>query len=256
MPHVVHPRAQSVDQRLDAGPFDIIGDVHGCATELEDLLDELGYRRDASGVFQPSHGRSAVFVGDLVDRGPRIAEVLRIAIDMVAAGAAFAVPGNHDLQLARLLAGEDVPIVYGLDKTLDALAAEPPGFSDRVAEFFDTIKGHYLFDAGRLAVAHTGLAERFHGEDTPECRMLAAYGVVNGEIDSTDFATRHSWLADYRGKAAVVYGHTPVAEAQWDGRTIDIDTGCVYGGRLTAVRWPERTIVSVPAREPYHVRGS
>ena len=219
------------------------------------MLHVLGYRRDSAGVWLPSHDRTVVFVGDLVDRGPRIADSLRIAMAMVAAGVALAVPGNHDLQLARLLSGEDVPIVYGLDTTLDALAAESPEFSVRVRAFFDAIKGHYLFDGGRLVVAHTGLAEHLHGVDTWESRMMAAYGVVAGEIDSTDLAKRHSWLPDYRGSAAVVYGHTPVAEAEWVGRTIDIDTGCVYGGRLTAVQWPERTIVSVPAHEVYHARG-
>ena len=174
---------------------------------------------------------------------------------MVAGGAAYAVPGNHDLQLARVLSGDDVPIVYGLDTSLAALAAEPQELSTRVAAFFEAIKGHYVFDRGRLVVAHTGLAEDLQGVDTWESRMMAAYGVVEGEIDATDLSKRHSWLAGYRGKAAVVYGHTPVEQAVWHGRTIDIDTGCVYGGLLTAVQWPERTIVSVPARKPYHRHG-
>jgi protein phosphatase len=252
---VVHPRAQSIDQRHETGPFDIVGDVHGCTTELEDLFDALHYRVDASGVWRPLPGRTAVFVGDLVDRGPRISDALRSVMDMVAAGVAYAVPGNHDLQLARALAGEDVPIVYGMDASLAQLAHEPGAFRARVLAFFDAIKGHYWFDDGRLVVAHTGLAERLHGVDTHESRMMAAYGVVTGEIDGTDLAKRHSWLADYRGEAVVVYGHTPVDEAAWHGATIDIDTGCVYGGRLTALQWPERTLVSVPARERYHVRG-
>jgi diadenosine tetraphosphatase ApaH/serine/threonine PP2A family protein phosphatase len=252
---LVHPRSQSVDQRHEPGPFDVIGDVHGCTTELEDLFERLAYDRDAAGVWWSPAGRTAVFVGDLVDRGPRIVGALRTVMAMVAAGVAYCVPGNHDLQLARVLAGEDVPIVYGLDTSLAELDRESAEFRMQVAGFFEAIKGHYVFDDGRLVVAHTGLAERLHGVDTWESRMMAAYGVVDGEIDGTDLAKRHSWLAGYRDAAVVVYGHTPVSEARWHGPTIDIDTGCVYGGRLTALQWPERTLVSVPARRRYHPRG-
>lgn len=253
MSYQAPPRIHAIDQRSDHGPFDIIGDVHGCADELESLFLLLGYHQDTSDryLWKPPAGRTAVFVGDFVDRGPRIADALKIAMQMVSAGVAFAVPGNHDLQLARHLAGEMVPIVYGLEDTLEQLDREPPVFRDDVLTFLTSIKGHYLFDAGRLVVAHTGLPQDLHGVDTPESRQLAAYGVLDGEIDPHDPARRHSWIAPYSGVAAVVYGHTKVVDAVWVGNTIDIDTGCVFGWRLTALTWPERHLVSVPARREY-----
>ena len=253
MAYQTHLRARSVDQRHDRGPFDIIGDVHGCADELESLFTLLGYENDPRRphLWQPPAGRTAVFVGDFVDRGPRIADTLRIAMQMVGAGVAFAVPGNHDLQLARHLAGEPVPIVYGLEDTLEQLDREPSEFRHDVLTFLMSIKGHYVFDGGHLVVAHTGLPAELHGVDTPESRQLAAYGVLDGEIDPIDPAKRHSWTAPYTGEAAVVYGHTKVAEAIWVRNTIDIDTGCVFGWRLTALMWPERRLVSVPARREY-----
>jgi protein phosphatase len=255
MTHVVHPRARSVDQRHDTGPFDVIGDVHGCGTELEMLLARLGYDVDSAGLWRSPAGRTPVFVGDFVDRGPRIADTLRIAMRMVAAGVALAVPGNHDMQFARRLAGEDVPVVYGMDTSLAAVAAEPDTFRADVVRFFEDIKGHYVLDRGRLVVAHTGLAESLHGVDTWESRQMAIYGVLEGEIDAVDITRRHSWLPGYQGTATVVYGHTPVSEAVWHRNTIDVDTGCVFGGSLTALRWPERELMSVRALDVYHRRG-
>jgi protein phosphatase len=251
MGYQVHPRSRSVDQRHDNGPFDIIGDVHGCMDELESLFDRLGYAPNADGAWRSRTGRTAIFVGDLVDRGPRIADALRVPMEMVAAGVAFVVPGNHDLQYARHLAGDDIPIVYGLEDTIAQMSGVPAPFLDDVLTFFQTIKGHYVFDGGRLVVAHTGLPAELHGRDTPETRQLAAYGVLDGEIDPTDPSRRHSWVATYSDEAAVVYGHTKVVDAIWDRNTIDIDTGCVFGWRLTALTWPERQLVSVPARREY-----
>jgi protein phosphatase len=78
-------------------------------------------------------------------------------------------------------------------------------------------------------------------------REFAMYGETTGETDEYGLPVRYPWASDYRGRAAVVYGHTPVPEAEWLNNTICIDTGCVYGGKLTALRWPERELVQVPA---------
>jgi protein phosphatase len=251
MNFVLHERARSVDQRRDSGPFDIIGDVHGCADELEDLLRLLGYVQTGRTSWQSPTGRTPVFVGDLVDRGPRIADALRIAMAMVQSGTGLCVPGNHDLQLAKELAGEDVPIVYGLEDTVEQLTRETPTFRAEVLEFLTQIKGHYVFDAGRLVVSHTGLPAHLQGVDTDDTRQLSTYGVTEGDIDPSDPHKRHAWVADYRGTANVVYGHTKVVEAVWQNNSIDIDTGCVFGWKLTALRWPERELVAVRAKREY-----
>jgi protein phosphatase len=239
------------DRKRDQGPFDIIGDVHGCATELESLLDTLGYVRDAEGVHRHPGGRKAVFVGDLVDRGPRTPDVLRIAMAMVAAGTALAVPGNHDLKLVRKLQGRDVQVTHGLAESLEQLAAEPPEFRDRAVAFLDGLVSHYVLDGGRLVVAHAGMKEEMQGRGSGKVREFALYGETTGETDEFGLPVRYNWAAEYRGNAHVVYGHTPVPEPEWLNRTLNIDTGCVFGGRLTALRWPEKECVSIPAGATY-----
>ena len=234
------------DRRDDTGPFDIIGDVHGCGAELVTLLDRLGYDTAAEPISHPQ-GRRAVFVGDLVDRGPAVAEVLDIAMSMTAAGSALCVAGNHEVKLLRALAGRRVKVRHGLAESLEQLEQRGVEFRERVAQFIDGLISHYVLDGGRLVVAHAGLPERYHGRSSGRVRELALYGDTDGETDEFGLPVRYPWAQDYRGDAAVVYGHTPVPDAEWVNNTICVDTGAVFGGRLTALRWPERELVSVPA---------
>src|SRR5688500_2110933 len=253
------------NRKWDHGPFDIIGDVHGCGDELDDLLDQLGYvvSGDATAagatdgapgeVSSRRHpaGRRAVFVGDLVDRGPRVPHVLKTVMAMVGSGAALCVPGNHDIKLMRKLRGRDVQITHGLAESLAQLESEPPEVRVSVEQFIDDLVSHYVFDDGKLVVAHAGLKEELQGRGSGTVRDFALYGETTGETDEFGLPVRYNWAAEYRGKAAVVYGHTPVPEPEWVNGTINIDTGCVFGGRLTALRWPERELVSVAAQRTY-----
>jgi protein phosphatase len=238
--------------RHEHGPFDLIGDIHGCSAELAELLAALGYEilSDPPAARHPE-GRKAIFLGDLVDRGPDSPGVLRLAMGMVAAGSALCVPGNHDIKLMRKLRGRDVTVAHGLAETLAQLEAEPPEFRTEVAEFIDRLVSHYVLDEGRLVAAHAGMKQAYQGRGSARVRDFALYGETTGETDEFGLPVRANWAADYRGRAAVVYGHTPVPEPEWLNNTINIDTGCVFGGRLTALRYPERTLVSVPARRVY-----
>jgi protein phosphatase len=238
------------NRSADHGPFDVIGDIHGCGDELIELLRTLGYVDDQSVWSHPS-GRKAVFLGDLVDRGPRVPDVLRLVIRMVAAGHALAVPGNHDMKLMRKLRGRDVQITHGLEESLVQLEAEPPEFRESVASFIDDLVSHYVLDDGRLVVAHAGMKLEMQGRGSGKVREFALYGETTGETDEFGLPVRYNWAAEYRGHAMVVYGHTPVPEPEWLNGTINIDTGCVFGGRLTALRYPERELVSVAARHVY-----
>ncbi len=222
------------------GPFDIIGDVHGCFDELAELLRRLGYALAGAGT-GASHpgGRRALFVGDLVNRGPATPAVLRLAMGMVASGNARCVQGNHDVTLVSALKSPGAGLWpgaagaggvrpgHGLAESLDQLADEPADFPPRVAVFLDGLGGYLVLDGGKLVVAH---------EAMPAGRAEGA-----------------------AAQAMVVYGHTPVARSVWVDGAICIDTGCVYGGRLTALRYPERELVSVAARrtywQPAHLRG-
>jgi protein phosphatase len=255
---VVEREPMWVNRKNEHGPFDVIGDVHGCREELVTLLGQLGYqverRTEADGegyAVRPPEGRKAIFVGDLVDRGPDVPGVLRLVMGMVGAGTALCVCGNHDRKLLRKLTGSDVKVSHGLAESLEQLGRQPPAFTERVRGFLDGLISHYVLDGGKLVVAHAGMKEHLQGRASPRVRDFALYGETTGETDEFGLPVRCNWAAEYRGKAAVVYGHTPVPEPEWLNHTINVDTGCVFGGKLTALRYPERDLVSVPAARTY-----
>ncbi|MET8637552.1 polynucleotide kinase-phosphatase [Streptomyces sp. NPDC004680] len=229
------------------GPFDIIGDVHGCSSELEALLGKLGYVDGAH-----PQGRTAVFLGDLVDRGPDSPGVLRRVMSMVASGNALCVPGNHENKYGRFLRGRNVRHTHGLAETIEQMEGESEEFTQQVREFIDGLVSHYVLDGGRLVVCHAGLPERYHGRTSGRVRSHALYGDTTGETDEFGLPVRYPWAEEYRGRAAVVYGHTPVPQATWLNNTICLDTGAVFGGSLTALRWPERELVDVPAEQVWY----
>ncbi|MFJ8993953.1 polynucleotide kinase-phosphatase [Streptomyces sp. NPDC102279] len=229
------------------GPFDIVGDIHGCSSELETLLGKLGY---VDGVHP--QGRTAVFVGDLVDRGPDTPGVLRRVMSMVGSGDALCVPGNHENKLGRYLKGRNVQHTHGLAETIEQMDAQSDEFRASVREFVDGLVSHYVLDGGGLVVCHAGLPEKYHGRTSGRVRSHALYGDTTGETDEFGLPVRYPWAEDYRGRAAVVYGHTPVPTATWLNNTICLDTGAVFGGKLTALRWPERELVDVPAEQVWY----
>ncbi|MGA7326557.1 MAG: metallophosphoesterase [Rhodomicrobium sp.] len=247
-----------VDKRNEKGPFDIIGDIHGCATELEALLAKLGYQIGGTGregernyrVLKNS-GRRAIFVGDLVDRGPRILDVLSLVMAMTQAGEALCVIGNHDDKLLRWLKGRDVKVTHGLEKSTEQMAPASNDFKDRVKAFLEGLPSHLWLDGGKLVVAHAGIADRMIGRSSPAVREFCLYGEATGKKDEHGLPVRGNWAARCVGSAKIVYGHTPTVEPVWLNNTICIDTGCVFGGALTALRWPEKDLVSVPANSVY-----
>lgn len=238
------------DLRHLSGPFDIIGDIHGCSSELETLLGKLGYVDGAH-----PEGRTAVYVGDLVDRGPDSPGVLRRVMSMVSDGNALCVPGNHENKLGRYLKGRKVQQTHGLAETIEQLEREDtrdPEFRGRVREFIDGLVSHYVLDDGKLVVCHAGLPEKYHGRTSGRVRSHALYGDTTGETDEFGLPVRYPWAEDYRGRATVVYGHTPVPTTSWINNTICLDTGAVFGGKMTALRWPERELVDVPAEQVWY----
>ncbi len=244
------------DRKDEHGPFDLIGDVHGCFDELVALLEKLDYQvqKTDDGGYEVSHpeGRKAVFLGDLVDRGPGVAEVLRLVMDMVDGGSAICVPGNHESKLLRALKGSRVQVTHGLAESLEQLKTHSEDFVERVKTFLNSLVSHYELDNGRLVIAHAGMKEELQGRTSRTVREFALYGETTGETDEFGLPVRYNWAQDYRGSATVVYGHTPVPTPEWLNNTICLDTGCVFGGSLTALRYPERELVSVPAAKVYY----
>jgi len=267
------------DLKHVTGPFDVIGDVHGCREELQILLAGLGYALEWDGqgrAVNASHpaGRRVIFLGDLVDRGPDTPGVLRLAMGMVAAGTALTVAGNHEVKLLRALRaglaggsaggpptarpgaeaqqGRTVSVSHGLAQSLEQIGSQPVAFRMEVEKFLDSLMSHFVLDEGRLVVAHAGLAERLHGRASGRVREFCLYGQTTGETDEYGLPVRYPWAEDYRGRAMVLYGHTPALTAEWVNNTMCLDTGCVFGGALSALQYPERNVVSVPASRVYY----
>jgi len=247
------------DKKELSGPFDIIGDIHGCYDETILLLKKLGYtlnpveddnRNYGLDVRHPEN-RKVIFLGDLVDRGPDSPAVLKLVMSMVRNGSALCVPGNHDLKLQKKLNGKNVQLNHGLAETMEQLESESPEFIKDVKEFLYSLISHYTLDNGKLVVAHAGIKEEMQGRGSAAVRSFCLYGETTGEIDEFGLPVRYNWASEYRGKAKVVYGHTPVPKAEWFNKTIDIDTGCVFGGELTALRYPEEVLVAIKAAKVY-----
>ena len=167
-------------------------------------------------------------------------------------GAAICVPGNHDIKLVRALQGKNVKLTHGLAESMDQLKKESTEFKTQITEFLNDLVSHYVLDNGQLVVAHAGMKAELQGRASGRVREFALYGETTGETDEFGLPTRINWADEYSGAAMVVYGHTPVAEPQWVNRTINIDTGCVFGGKLTALRYPEKELLSVPAHQTYY----
>ncbi|MEP6533979.1 MAG: polynucleotide kinase-phosphatase [Bryobacteraceae bacterium] len=250
------------NKKDQTGPFDIIGDIHGCAQELRILLAGLGwevYKLESPEApwgdecWRHPAGRKAVFLGDLVDRGPSVLDTVRIVRNMVTEGTAFCVPGNHDVKLMRWLRGKQVHVQHGLEQSIAEVEALPADDRSKLAAFLDGLVSHYTLDGGRLVVAHAGLREEMHGRGSGAVREFCLFGETTGETDEFGLPVRYNWAAEYRGKATVVYGHTPVPEPEWLNNTVNIDTGAVFGGKLTALRYPEREFLSIPAIREYAV---
>ncbi|MBI2421801.1 MAG: polynucleotide kinase-phosphatase [Candidatus Hydrogenedentes bacterium] len=243
------------NRRHETGPFDIIGDVHGCFDETVCLLRKLGYDvndDEAAPMAEHPKGRRAIFLGDLIDRGPKSPAVLRLVMAMVRQGSALCVPGNHDIKLHRKLDGREVRLAHGLAETMEQLDREPIDFVEEVKHFIHGLVSHYVLDGGKLVIAHAGMKEAFQGRASARVRDFALFGESTGETDEYGLPVRYNWAVDYRGQARVVYGHTPVPGAEWLNNTICIDTGCVFGGVLTALRYPENELVSVAAAKMYY----
>lgn len=231
------------------GPFDIIGDVHGCAIELEELLQKLGWEVNHEGNYDHKDlKRKVIFVGDLVDRGPDTPRVLEIAIQLLENQKAYWVMGNHDDKLRRYLLDNPVKIAHGLQETIDQLALCSSSFRQKILEILESLPSYGIFDQDQLIVAHAGLKEKYHFQHTESAHRFALIGQPTGEYNEKGYPIRYAWENDYEGKATIVFGHVAVDQVQNINNCIDIDTGCVFGGSLSALSWPEQKITQVKSQ--------
>ncbi len=274
---------------METARYDIIGDVHGCFAELTELLAALGYTHGADGLPRHADGFVPVFVGDLTDRGEGSVGVLSLVTRLVASGSALFAPGNHDDKLFRYLRGNKVKLTHGLDGTAAQLNALPDGEREtlvagvlaHLAPAASRLSGlrpenatsHLILDDGKLIIAHAGIRAEWIGVHHGAARAHTLYGDVRGFEPGSGKPIRYDWAAEYDGEAFIAYGHTPAPILRWEtapdgrryvaipqrNRTINLDTGCVFGGALTALRYtggdnedvPTRALYSVPAHRAY-----
>ncbi|GAB6180466.1 bis(5'-nucleosyl)-tetraphosphatase PrpE [Desulfotomaculum defluvii] len=247
-----------IDQRHEKGPFDIVGDVHGCLDELKELLHRLGYMVQGQSFINP-RGRKLIFLGDLGDRGPHCLASIRLVMEMVHRNYALYVPGNHCNKLYRYLLGRNVQVKYGMEKTVEELTAlnniEREIFSREFISFYEHAPLYLILDNGNLVTVHAGIKENMIGQVNKRITSFCLYGDTTGEVTPEGLPVRRDWAKHYRGHALIVYGHTPVEQPIFKNNTIDIDTGCAMGGKLTALRYPEKELVQVAARDVYYIRS-
>ncbi|MFC0189103.1 bis(5'-nucleosyl)-tetraphosphatase PrpE [Fictibacillus aquaticus] len=233
---------------------DVIGDIHGCYEEFAALTEKLGYELNKGKPLHPE-GRKLAFVGDLTDRGPSSLKVIEQVYYLVKEGAAYYTPGNHCDKLYRYFLGRIVQITHGLETTVEEYENLSKKEQDRIKKMFISLYENaplYLtLDDGRLVVAHAGIKQGFIGKSDKKVKTFVLYGDITGEKHPNGMPVRRDWAKEYSGEHVIVYGHTPVKEARHVNNTWNIDTGCVFGGKLTAFRYPEKEIVSVPSSMPY-----
>jgi protein phosphatase len=234
--------------------YDVIGDIHGCYDELLQLFDRLGYVESNRTYLHPE-GRKLVFVGDLTDRGPRSVPVLQLVTRLVEEELALYVPGNHCDKLLRLFLGRDVQITHGLETTVAELGRLSSKTKQQIKKAFihlvENSPLYHVLDNGQLIVSHAGIREDLVGQHNRKVRTFCLYGDITGETDETGFPVRRDWAKEYEGESWIVYGHSPVKNPRFINRTVNIDTGCVFGGHLTGLRYPEMTFEMVPSSLPY-----
>lgn len=244
---------------IEAPAIDVIGDVHGCLNELVDLIEKLGYFKggfieNEQMVYKHPEGRKLVFVGDLIDRGPEPYNVLNFVRRHVENGLAELVLSNHERKLRQFLGGGKVTIKEEFQKSLNSF----PQDLDKAGlkAFLHTLRPYrtWTSPAGEpWVVAHAAFDPKFMGKMDGKIEAYCVYGPVNSVDPVTHMPDRIAWWETYKPGPKVAYGHivTDDFKPRIVNGTYGIDTGCVHGGYLTALRLPEVTFTQVQARQVY-----
>ncbi|WP_332633025.1 bis(5'-nucleosyl)-tetraphosphatase PrpE [Halalkalibacter flavus] len=233
--------------------IDIIGDIHGCYEELILLITKLGYEKKDHAYVHPK-GRKLAFVGDLTDRGPDSIAVIKEVAELVKNKQAYYCPGNHCDKLYRYFLGRNVQITHGLETTVEELNnLSKKDFQKVRHQFMSLVEESPLYqvlDNKKLVIAHAGIRSDLIGQTSKRVKTFVLYGDITGETNKDGTPVRRDWAQKHQGEEWIVYGHTPVRNPRFIHRTVNIDTGCVFGGALTALQYPEMQIVQVPSKQP------
>jgi protein phosphatase len=234
--------------------IDIIGDIHGCLGEFKDLTNKLGYEW-INGLPVHPENRVLGFVGDLTDRGPESLKVIEIVWRLVFENGAHYTPGNHCNKLYRFFLGNKVQISHGLETTVAEFESitkkDQQSIRKMFMQLYEQAQLYLVLDKQKLVIAHAGIKQELIGKNNSKVKQFVLYGDITGEKHPDGTPVRRDWAKNYHGNAIIVYGHTPVKEPRIINNTYNIDTGAVFGGKLTALRYPEMEILSVSSTMPY-----
>ncbi|MFC4386870.1 bis(5'-nucleosyl)-tetraphosphatase PrpE [Gracilibacillus marinus] len=235
--------------------LDIIGDVHGCYEELLLLINQLGYQF-VDGILMHPNNRKLAFVGDLTDRGPNSLKVIELAYQLVIEQQlAYYVPGNHCNKLYRYFLGNNIKLQHGIETTVEEYKQCPIEKQKIIKQKWMTLYEqsslYEIITELNLVIAHAGIKESYIGSYSNKVKTFVLYGDITGETLPDGRPVRRDWASSYHGERWIVYGHTPVLEPRFVNHTVNIDTGCVFGNKLTAISFPEQRITSVPSKQPF-----
>ena len=242
--------------QIDVGNgLDIIGDIHGCFDQFSELLALLGYV-EQNGLYKHPTGRKIVSVGDITSRGPKSIAALKFFIKHQAAGLSYMTDSNHGWKIARWLDGRKVQLTHGDDAVATEFAAYEAAHGAKATEqlrqeskkLLLEAPSHYILTLNGEevgVVTHAGIKDQYIGQDNGKIRSFTRYGDVRGFDEITGRPIRYDWFLQHKSKHTIIWGHDPKIEPLFTHNTVNIDQGCVFGGKLTALRFPEMTTISV-----------
>ncbi len=247
---------------MDVGKgLDIVGDIHGCFDEFLTLLHRLGYQQNEAGFYIHPEGRTFLSLGDIMSRGPKSLQTLQFFHNHIQAGLAHMVDSNHGWKIARWLDGQHVQLTHGDEKVeQEFLTYEHTHGSEKATELKKQLKdlllkapSHYVLKKNGVATAvcvHAGIRDEWIGKQSHEISDVARYGETDG-FDDANKPIRKDWTVHHKTSPLIIWGHDPRKKAMVVNGTINIDQGAVFGGELTALRYPERDTLSVDVETDY-----
>lgn len=241
--------------------IDIIGDIHGCYQEFLKLLVKLGYEINEKGYYVHPAGRKFLSLGDIMSRGPKSLETMQFFLRHVKKGLAYMIDSNHGWKIARWLEGKKVTLNHGDELVEEEFKHFKEQYGEEhtlelkqsLKELLLNAPSHYILTKNHvptLVCTHAGIKDEFIGKQSIDISDFCRYGDVDG-FDEEGKPIRRDWSIHHKSNILIVWGHDPKPKPLIINNTINIDQGVVFGGELTAIRYPEKEYVSVQALENY-----
>ncbi|SDZ56251.1 polynucleotide kinase-phosphatase [Evansella caseinilytica] len=253
-------RSNPIERDIQHG-IDIIGDIHGCYDEMIQLLENLGYVKNDEQLYLHPAGRKFVSIGDCMSRGSRSLDTMLFFTRHINNGLAYMIDSNHGWKIARWLDGKNVVLNHGDEKVAEEFSEyERKHGAGAAAALKQDIKtvllkapSHYVFTRNGTAVlvcVHAGIKDKYIGKQSKRISDFCRYGDTDG-FDEQGKPIRKDWFLHHQTKACIVWGHDPKPQPLLINNTVNIDQGVVFGGKLTAFRYPEKEFVAVDAAMDY-----